>query len=257
VLTKDLRSFVWTLCGMEKQNTQLIQENLTEEGKAMIRGVAEELVTSIEKDKECVVLWVSPTERTLETARIIRKCLEKGGIDVLKASKVSKVGTLIDLRRPEETLISPYTRQNLTKEEIKKRVSKRQREIAPTKETPEEILTRIRRVLEYAIRASENVRLDLDKKVRIVMVTHLAPIKELLEAVGYIGEDVGEMEKRDQVPVAAHVSIVVQHDAEEKNTILQVRFAGENRPVLFDRQNRAISQLQSSDAHVEADMIFS
>ncbi len=68
------------------------------EGKEMavaaVRSTAEKIAESIQSDEE-VIIWASPTGRTLETARIISEVLKERGVALRKGGDASEFGIKI------------------------------------------------------------------------------------------------------------------------------------------------------------------
>ena len=117
-------------------------------------------------------------------------------------------------------------------------------------ESPGNILERTVRAVEYATRVMESVKLDEGKRLRIVMVTHLGPIREVLTAMGFdAGEDKGapsRNETGEKIPLAAHFNIDVE--PEDKDTaVFKATFNGVTRTVIFDRKNRKFQQAPDTE----------
>lgn len=199
--------------------------DLTELGVEEIKQRAEEIAGEIDKDRECVVLWVSPTERTRATASIITDVLEKNGISIVKKSEVV---TLRDTDKSETTMLegAARLRPGLPESEIKSWIEL----LGPAKkdETPEEVSTRFGAVVEYMSRAAARVKPLNGKQIHFILVSHgYHPIIEVLKTAGVLNKD---------FITGSRAKMTIHKDS----GIIDVGFHGWSGTVLFDRDKRQI-----------------
>lgn len=200
---------------------------LKEEGRKRVEDAAKEFAQSVEPENEIIVIWSSPFQRTLETADIIMQELEKRGIKIIRSSPkpvdslaMSRITEEYGQRAMELGFANHYA---VFLDESESGT------LPEGVESAEKIHKREKRWLEYARRASKNVKPENNKKLHIVAVGHETSVDKLLTSTFDRSVTQGGGTKN-----AEKVEIDFYNDSED----FTVHFAGETAVVRQDPKSR-------------------
>ena len=106
-------------------------------------------------------------------------------------------------------------------------------------EDPKDILERSVRALEYSLRAIEGVKVEGGKKLRVILITHLGSMRELLNEIGFdVGNDGEGVSK--EIPLAAHFNLdIIEENA--NTVVIKTTYEDETKVVRFDRKARKLT----------------
>lgn len=159
-------------------NQATIEGYLTEVGKRQVKDTAFRLSGEIDKEKECVVFWVSPKNRALQTAQIMEEVFVERGIPIHHS------GTTQSLR--DIQLDSTFIQKLFDKKAVGDLIEfwYDHADSFPDTESPAKVRKRVEKVITYLERIARMIKPLENKRLRFICVGHEEIFRDLLEA-GY------------------------------------------------------------------------
>ncbi|OGG17980.1 hypothetical protein A3D78_05865 [Candidatus Gottesmanbacteria bacterium RIFCSPHIGHO2_02_FULL_39_14] len=211
-----------------------IEGHLTQEGRRQVHETGLKLSEQIDKEKECVVFWVSPKQRAQQTAAVLQKVFEQQQIPV---ERFRTHHDLSDIRLGHEFIRKLYAEDAV--DELIEYWTKA--DLPEDAEKPEEVKKRVERVVTYLVRIAEKIRPQDNKKLRFICVGHEEIFRDLLEA-GY-----GFGTKKHTGPEFAEVMEMKIFKSELQNdAVLKLMFRGKEAELRFNPQSRNFYKIQNS-----------
>jgi broad specificity phosphatase PhoE len=231
----DLLRHGMALYGQEKE--------LLPEGERQVAINAQQLVESVDPDRDLVVLWSSPNPRAQESTAIIRQELESKGIPIYKDSIIRSMRAF-DRRDQQEIdrIWGDLFNQGLSMDQVATLYMKgeiinprdpRYPERRKIFEGHEEVRRRTERVVNWIRYFAEHVDLT-GKRLRIMGVSHGEFINPILEDIFAY-----DVEREGGIGQAEPIRLSFQFDPKAKQTAISAEFRGQTRTgITFDREQR-------------------
>lgn len=204
--------------------------NLTAEGIAQIEKSALDLVADIDKGKEIVLIWKSPKRRAQQSAEIIKNVLINNGVQVLEKKASANKISLKDTKLGPSFSTPDWS--NWMEEWVKQET-----ELPGDTEKPEEVKSRVGRVLTYLEKISKKVKPDAGKRLRIVCVTHEEMFRDLLEE----GFETGT-QKGTGPTYGETLKINISSAPDKGDASFDMKYRGRDSRVKFDNKTRQFSK---------------
>ena len=173
--------------------------DITEIGRSELEVTANKIARQIHEN-EYVVFWVSPTARTLDSAKFLLDQLSEKNIKARERIKV--VGNLVEKGKTEQRMRSQYpddTPINLLDTYIENRAPL---EIKQTKERQNDFEKRLKRVFYFAAKLTQ-IEERQNGVPHLIMVTHDVTLSTILLHANLI-------RKGDEIPTGALISIRIE-----------------------------------------------
>lgn len=199
--------------------------NLTAEGVAQIEKSALDLVADIDKEKEIVLIWKSPKRRAQQSAEIIKNILINNGVQVLEKEASANKTSLKDTKLGPDFNASDWS--NWMAEWVRQET-----ELPNGAEKPEEVKSRVGRILTYLERISKKVKLDAGKKLRIVCITHEEVFRDLLEEGFEMGTQKGTG------PTYGEILKIGVSSSDKEGVKFNMEYRGKDSEIGFDKETR-------------------
>lgn len=207
--------------------------DLTDKGVEQVKQTAMELVKTINKDEEVVMLWTSPAWRARGSADLIREVLEKEGITVLREDVITSM-------RPIKQKDAGYmagvwgrvNKEGLNGDAVFARHPEFQVPNDKVESYPE-AKQRAERVYNWIRYIAEKIDTN-GKRLHIIGTTHFEFLNPIMEEL--FGFDV---EKDEGVSKGEPMRITFEFDKNAGETRVSADFRGQHKEALtFDAENR-------------------
>jgi len=228
----------------EEISTAKIEGRLTDVGKQQIEESAIKLTKEIDKKKELVVIWVSPKRRAQETAKIIRDTFDKEEMPIL-----TKGITTQQLRTQKplgDVQMTPEFINQLIKEKAVNDWMKywiKSEKLPEGVEKPEEVKTRLKRIITYLERIARKIYPESGKKLHFICIGHEEIFRDLLNE-GYglgtqkgTGPDYGESLRID-----------IHKSSEDGDAVLDLKYRNQDVKLGFKKDERKIYKMDSKSS---------
>lgn len=200
---------------------------LSDKGIKEIERLGEELGETINKDKELIVIWVSPRKRVLQSSIIIADKLKEKGVDVYRM-KVRE--SLRDVKLGNDFIDEIFEAGEL--DNWMEYWSQKDSLPIGTEE-PKDVKKRVNRILTYLERIARKVKPINNKKIHFLCIGHEEIVRDLLEESFSVGTKKGTGPE-----YAEFVRVDIAKSENDKDAELDLKFRGKNNTLGFSKENR-------------------
>lgn len=209
-----------------------MEGSLSDRGIKEIENLSEELGKTINKDKELVVMWVSPKRRAIQSSIIIAEKLKEREINVYS---MKTRDSLRDVKLGNDFVDEIIENGEL--DNWMKYWSQRDKLPIGT-ENSMDVKKRVNRILTYLERIARKVKPINNRKIHFLCIGHEEIARDLLEEGFSMGT-----EKGTGPEYAEFVRIDIAKSENDKDAELNLNFRGKNATLGFNKESRDFYKL--------------
>lgn len=218
------------------------QPDLTDRGRAEIAATAGPIIDAIDPANEIVVLWDSPAWRTQTGSEVIRKLLERRGIEVYKTQTIESMRAL-DIADP--TFLDRLKKQEAGEGRSMEALYSNHPDLQEKNsdfETIGEVHHRAHRVYNALRHLAEHAKLQ-GKILHVIGVTHFEFLNPIVEEMTRLTIEEGQGVKKGE-----SVRMTFDYDPATKKTTLSADFRNEHiAGLILDPESRFIRREEGEE----------